>query len=116
MSEFDQQAFLEFLAKEKKAGRDPIASMKRKEDIEYFKAHYDVRRSTPMRCPACQDGSLWISNEDSVDYICRKCHLHFKLECQTISNRELLFHLKELKDEKWRMKEVIQDLEKGLEV
>jgi len=91
--------------------KDAIASLQRRGELDDFKAQYNVSRSTPLKCPACTDGSLWINNDTGVDFTCRKCKLSFKLECQTLPNDQLLIAVKEL--EKWELPGMVKKLKEG---
>ena len=97
-----QEEFLKYLEKEKAAGRDPIAALKRKQDIEAFKEKYGAIRTYGLVCPACTDvgkmkeGHLWITDKKNT-MVCRNCERIFYLECKTISNDELVMQLKELR-------------------
>jgi len=97
-----EEEFIKWVEKEKAAGRDPIAQLKRRQDIDAFKEKYGATRTYGLVCPACTDvskmkeGHLWITNKQNT-MVCRNCERVFYLECQTISNDELVMQLREMK-------------------
>lgn len=98
--EVNQEEFAKWFEKEQKAGRDPVAQLRRRQDIEAFKEKYSATRTTGMACPACTDigkmkeGHLWLTTTKNR-MVCRNCETEFNLECLTISTDELIIKLKE---------------------
>jgi len=98
--EVNQEEFAKWFEKEQKAGRDPVAQLRRRRDIEAFKEKYGAIKTYGLVCPACTDvgkmkeGHLWVTKEKNV-MVCRNCEKVFYLECRTISNDELVMELKE---------------------
>ncbi len=81
--------------------KDQLARLQKQAELIEFKEKYDIDRATPLKCPACSQwqmsgGSLWIHIEDKTLFTCRKCKLTFRVECQTISNDELILHIRSM--------------------
>ncbi len=98
--EASQEEFIRWVEREKAAGRDPIAQLRRRENIDEFKKKYSAIRTTGMACPACTDvgkmkeGHLWLTTTKNR-MVCRNCETEFYLECLTVSNDELIIRLRE---------------------
>ena len=89
----------------KSLARDPtlLAKLQRQAELLEFKEKYNVERSTPLKCPACSQwgqtgGSLW-RGKDKNRFVCRKCHLEWRIECLTQSTEELIIQIKQIQKE-----------------
>jgi len=83
--------------------KDPsfLEKLKKRTELEEFKKKYNLQRATPLKCPACSQwgqtgGSLWITKDNPKRFVCRKCKLVWLLDCQTISNEELILQLRQV--------------------
>lgn len=90
------QQFAEELAKDSKL----VERLKRSQELAEFKEKYNVERASPLKCPACSGwqmsgGSLWMDKDDPNRFVCRKCHIEWKVECLTYSNEELIIKIRE---------------------
>lgn len=78
-----------------------LAKLRRGRELDHFKKTYNVERATPFKCPVCSrlsltGGSLWINKDDKSLFTCRRCHLTFRIECQTLSNEEVIWHMRQI--------------------
>src|SRR3972149_3595098 len=81
--------------------QDPslASKLQKQAELQEFKEKYEVERATPLKCPACSQwgqtgGSLW-RGEEKNRFVCRKCHLEWKVECLTISTEEVILQIKQ---------------------
>jgi len=84
---------LEEFASYLKVHPELVEKFKREQALEEFKEKYGVKKSTPLKCPACRDmygGTLWYSVESPTRLVCKKCKLVFWLECLSMPNSKLI--------------------------
>ena len=76
-----------------------IEKFKKEQALAEFKEKYGVKRSTPLKCPACRDmygGTLWVSAELPDKYVCKKCKLVFYIQCLSLPNEQLIERIREI--------------------
>lgn len=90
-----REEFAEALQKDPKL----LEKLQKRAELDDFKEKYNLERTTPLKCPACSQwgmtgGSLWIHKDDKSLFTCKKCKLTFRIECQTISNEQLIIQIR----------------------
>jgi len=100
MTDNDQEA-LEAFTKELAKNPKLLEQLQKKSELEDFKERYNVKRATPLKCPACSQymvtgGSLWINKDDHLKFVCRKCKLEWILGCLTKDNDILIEELRKI--------------------
>jgi len=76
-----------------------IEKFQKEKELAEFKEKYGVKKSTPLKCPACSTmygGTLWASAEYPKRYTCKKCKLSFYIECLSIPNDKLIEKIREI--------------------
>jgi len=87
--------FLEFLKK----NPEFAARIQREQALSEFKEKYGVKKSTPLKCPACRDmygGTLWASADTPHKFVCKKCKLVFYIECLSMPISNLIEKIREI--------------------
>lgn len=110
---------LKFLEKVQK---DPgiVNRTLKQEDLRAFKELYDVTGASGLKCPSCSSylespGSLWWNPENPTSFVCRKCHLVFKIECKSYPIEAICEEVKKVTSGKasglpfWLMKEITKE-------
>jgi len=89
LSEGDGKKVSDLLKYLEKVQKDPgiVARTLKQEDLRAFKDKYGVVGASGLKCPACaayleSPGSLWWNPENPTHFVCRKCHLVLKIECE----------------------------------
>ena len=80
---------------------DLLNKLRARASKEAFYEKYDIERASPFKCPTCakflqSPGTLYIHKNDKSLFTCRKCKLTFHIECQTISNEELMWKMRQV--------------------
>ena len=76
-----------------------LERLRKQTELRTFKEKYNTERATPLKCPVCAvfyqyPGSLWINKDNPIEFVCRKCHFQFRLECHTVPNEKLIEDLR----------------------
>ena len=114
MQEPDIQEFSEVLS----SNPDLLAAIKKRAELEDFKAKYHIDRATPLRCPVCNQygtsgGSLWQHSDNPHLFTCRKCHLTFSLACTDLPVQELISKLRKISKEGTSIFEIAKEKRDG---